>query len=165
MNNELREYVNLLFANPLAGSVGAALLGVVNFMYGTGITLTAILIFAGLVVLDWLSGRAASRKDGTMASEYGINGTYRVAFIMGILFIAYRVDLALDLPYVCFGYFLINFGEPMWRSMTANVYRAGWHVWIPKGVLERVGDEIAHKNARANKRIEELRNYTDKKIN
>ena len=158
--NHVKEYINLLVANPIAGGLGATALGIINFMYGSGITLTAICIFAGMVVLDWISGRAASKRDGSLASEYGINGAYRIAFTMGILFLAYRVDVALNLPYITFGYFIVNFGEPMWRSLTANVHRAGWNVWIPESVLNRVADEIAHKNARANKRLEERKTYS-----
>ncbi len=159
----VKDYLNLLVANPIAGTVGATTLGILNFMYGTGITLTAMGIFTVLLVLDWIAGRAASKRDGSYASEYGINGGYRTAFIVLILFAAYRVDVALGLPYVAFGYLLLNFGLPMWRSMTANVYRAGWDVWIPQAVLNRVADEIEHKAARANKRLSEREQYLNAK--
>lgn len=161
--NYLREYTQLLAAHPAVSAAGSIALSVLNFMYGTGITLTAAGIFGAILALDWLSGRAASKRDGTMASEYGINGAYRSAFMIGILALAYRVDMALGLPYVLFAYFLLNFGLPTWKSMTANVFRAGWEVWIPQAVLLRVADEIEHKTARANKRLAEREQYLNVK--
>lgn len=157
--NIIKEYATLLVASPGAGTAGAVVLGILNFMYGTGITLTAMGIFTIFLVLDWLAGRAASKKDGSFASEYGVNGGYRTAFILIILFAAYRVDVTLGTPYVVFGYLLLNFGLPLWRSMTANVYRAGWEVWIPQSVLNRIADEIEHKTARANKRVAEKNQF------
>lgn len=161
--NYLREYTQLLAAHPAISATGSIALSVINFMYGTGVTLTAAGIFGAILALDWLSGRAASKRDGTMASEYGINGAYRSAFMIGILALAYRVDMALGLPYVLFAYFLLNFGLPTWKSMTANVFRAGWEVWIPQAVLLRVADEIEHKTARANKRLAEREQYLNVK--
>ena len=164
----IKEYISLLYANPLAGTAGAAVLSVFNALYGTGITLTLALIFMGVLVLDLISGRAASKKDGTLASEYGINGGYRAAYILLLLSLAYRADtllvgeLAIDTGYPIypiFYYLIVNFGMPMWRSMTANVYRAGWDIWIPQSVLNRIADEIDHKTARANKRLEEKKKY------
>lgn len=157
-----KQYLHLLIAHPAAGMVGTGLLSVLNFAFGTGITLTAAGVFASVLALDWISGRAAAKKDGTMASEYGINGGYRSAFMVGILALAYRVDVSLGLPYPIFAYFLLNFGLPTWKSMTANVYRAGWERWIPQSVLNRVADEIEHKTARANKRLEERNRYLNK---
>ncbi|KOY80179.1 phage holin family protein [Lysinibacillus macroides] len=159
--NLVKEYSQLLVAHPAVGAVGTVAMMTVNFMFGTGITLTAGLVFLAVLALDWVSGRAASKKDGTMASEYGINGAYRSAFMVGILVLAYRVDIALGLPYIVYAYFLFNFGSPTWKSMTANVYRAGWERWIPGFVLERVADEIEHKTARANKRLVEKNKYLE----
>lgn len=166
-----KEYLSLLVASPTAGALGATLLSIVNFMYGTGITLTVTAIFVAVLVLDWISGRAASKKDGSYASEYGINGAYRTAFILILLSLAYRTDVALIgavnidsiYPvYPIFFYLIVNFGLPMWRSMTANVYRAGWDVWIPQKVLTRIADEIEHKTARAKKRVAEKNQYLGK---
>lgn len=171
---QIKEYVGLLFANPLAGTVGAGVLSVFNVMYGTGITLTLAFMFMGILVLDLISGRAASKKDGSFASEYGINGGYRAAYILLLLSLAYQADkllvgeLSIDTGYPVypiFYYLLVNFGLPMWRSMTANVYRAGWDVWIPQSVLNRIADEIDHKTARANKRVEEKKKYLEDENN
>lgn len=171
INNVFKEHIHMLYAHPTIASIGAVVLSVFNFMYGTGITMAIAAIFIAVLFLDLLSGRAASKKDGSFASEYGINGAYRTAFIVFILAVAYRTDLVLisrlnldelGYPlYPLFYYLITNFGLPMWRSMTANVYRAGWDVWIPKGVLERISDEIEHKTARANKRIQERKKYLD----
>lgn len=85
-----------------------------------------------------------------------------------MLSLAYRTNLALiglvdlDLLYLVspiFFYLVAQFGSPIWRSLTANLYRAGWEVWIPKKVMNRVVDEIEHKTARANKRFEEKNKY------
>lgn len=159
--NLVKEYSQLLFAHPVVGATGTAVIMMVNFMFGTGITRTLGLIFLAVLTLDWLSGRAASRKDGTLASEYGINGAYRSAFMIGIIVLAFRVDVAFGLPYLLYTYFIFNFGLPTWKSMTANVYRAGWERWVPGFVLNRVADEIEHKTARANKRLEEKNKYLE----
>lgn len=159
--NLLKEYSQSLVAHPVVGATGTAVMMMVNFMFGTGITRTAGLIFLAVLTLDWLSGRAASKRDGTMASEYGINGAYRSAFMIGIIVLAFRVDVALGLPYILYAYFIFNFGLPTWKSMTANVYRAGWERWVPGFALERVADEIEHKTARANKRLAEKNRYLD----
>ena len=162
----LKTFAALVAAHPFVGASGTALLGVLQFFYGNGITLTVMALFSTVLLLDWISGRAASKKDGSYASEYGINGGYRTAFILILLSAAYHADNAIgdaagvDLPYPIFFYLIANFGLPMWRSMTANVYRAGWNIWIPERVLNRVADEIEHKTARANKRIEERNQYT-----
>lgn len=155
----LKGCLNLLMAHPAVGAVGASGLAVLNFLYGSGITLTATLIFSAILALDWIAGSRASKKDGSYASEYGIDGAFRTAFILITLAIAYQVDKALELPYVIFFYLVVNFGLHIWKSMTANVARAGWERWIPISVLEFVADEIQHKTARAQKRVKEKTKY------
>ncbi|MGM7637563.1 phage holin family protein [Bacillus sp. Hm123] len=155
----IKEGVTLLTAHPGVGVVGASGLATLNFLYGTGITLTAALIFMAVLALDWIAGLRASKKDGSYASEYGIDGAFRTAFILLTLSLSYRVDLALGLPNVLFFFFIGNFGLHIWKSMTANVVRAGWERWVPIQVLDMVADEIEHKTARAERRKEEKAKY------
>lgn len=160
----LKNYLSLLAAHPVVGGIGATALSVVSLLYGTGATLYAAALFAGVIILDWLAGYRASKIDGSYASEYGIAGGFRTAFMLIVPALAYHTDLLMGLEklHPIFYYVILNFGLHTWKSMTANVYRCGWHVWIPMSVLEYVADEIENKTARANKRIEEKQKYLNK---
>ncbi|MFY0521038.1 phage holin family protein [Lysinibacillus sp. UGB7] len=156
----IKSYLSLLIAHPIAGSLGGGAMAVLNLMYGTGITLTVFFIFAGILALDWIAGYRASKIDGSYASEYGVNGGFRTAFLILITALAYQADKALGTPFpMIYFYILGNFGLHIWKSMTANVVRAGWQIWIPVWALNFVADEIEHKIARANRRIDEKQKY------
>lgn len=47
-------------------SAGAIVMGVLNFMYSNGITLTVTATFVVVLVLDWISGRALQKKMAHM---------------------------------------------------------------------------------------------------
>lgn len=152
----IKEYAVASFAHTGIGSVGAFLMPIFTFMYGTGPSaLLWMLVYTLLIVIDWISGYRASRVDGSYASEYGIEGAYRTAYLLIVPTLAHKADLIIGTPNIIFGFTLLAFGAHIWRSMTANVYRAGWDKWIPIPVLNWVADEIEHKAARAQKRIKE----------
>lgn len=66
-----------------AALVGAVLAPTFEHFYGEDdvvqYTMTALLFF---VVLDWISGIRASKKDYSYSSKYGIDGVFRTFFIV-----------------------------------------------------------------------------------
>lgn len=143
-----------------SGSLGAFLASLINTVYGDHVfVVPAISLYIGIITLDWISGFSASRKDGSYASEYGIDGAFRTLFLLIAPALANLADILLGTPGTVFGFTVLAFGSHIFKSMTANVYRAGWSVWIPVKVLDWVSDEIDHKTARAKKRIQERDKY------
>lgn len=146
--------------HPLSGTIGSLFLTVFTFLYGHG-KVAAIGMFLYVLVIgaDWISGYTASKKDGSYASEYGVQGAYRTTLLLLFPAMANGADQLLGTPNILFGFVVFAFTTHIWKSMTANVYRAGYDKWIPLWVLEWVSDEIEHKTARARKRIEEREKY------
>lgn len=150
MNGELQKVIAAVF--------GSLFVPVFEFMYGEGevvrALMTALLFF---VVMDWISGIRASKKDKSYASKYGIDGVFRTFFIILLPAGGHLLDMAIQLPSVIFG--LLSFGilYHVIQSMTANAVRAGWCDWIPVNILNKVidwvGSEIESKISRAEKRL------------
>lgn len=146
--------------HPIAGAIGSLFISIFTFLYGGGkIAILGMLLYTLIIAADWISGYSAARKDGSYASEYGIEGAYRTTLLLLFPAMANFADQLLNMPNVIFGFVVFSFSAHIWRSMTANVYRAGYDKWIPVWVLERVADEIEHKAARAKKRIQEKEKY------
>lgn len=146
--------------HPVAGFIGSTFVSIFSFIYGSGkVVNIGMFLYVLIIAADWLSGYSASRKDGSYASEYGIDGAYRTGLLLLFPAMANGADQLLDTPNIAFGFVIFAFSSHIWKSMTANVYRAGWNVWIPMWVLEKVSDEIEHKKARAQKRIKEKEKY------
>lgn len=159
----LKTYVVNPFDHPVWGSVGSIFITIFTFLYGNGQVVAIGMSFYLLIIAaDWISGYRASRKDGSYASEYGIEGAYRTSLLLLFPAIANFADQLLNMPNVIFGFVVFSFSAHIWRSMTANVYRAGYDSWIPIWVLEKIADEIEHKSARARKRIEEKEKYLER---
>ena len=77
----IKEYV--AFAHTGIGSVGAFFMLIFTFIYVKGPTaLLWMLVYCLLIATDWLSGYRASRIDRRYASEYGIEGAYRTAYLL-----------------------------------------------------------------------------------
>lgn len=161
--DQLKNYLALLTGHPIAGTIGAMVTAIFSYLYGgTEFAIGAILIYAGAIALDWIAGYRASKRDGSYASEYGIDGGFRTAFLLIVPALAHRADVMMNLPNVIFAFVLFSFGLHIWKSMTANVVRCGWDVWIPIWALDYVADEIEHKIARSQKRIDEKQKYLKK---
>lgn len=156
----IKDYAYEPFSHPVIGFVGAMFLAAFTLLYGNGLVATVgMSLYLGVITLDWISGYRASKKDGSYASEYGIDGGFRTTFLLIVPALAHWVDVLTGTPNVVMGFTLLSFGFHVWKSMTANVYRAGWDRWIPVYVLNIVADEIEHKVARARKRIAEKEKY------
>lgn len=137
-----------------ASSVGAVLVPVFNFFYGEAdavVTVMAALLF--FVVMDWLSGIRAAKKDNTYSSRYGIDGVFRTFFIMLLPAGGHLLDGVFGLPGAIFGALAIGTLYHVLQSMTANAIRAGWGDWVPLSILEYilkwVGSELDKKVKRA----------------
>ncbi|MFJ7934823.1 phage holin family protein [Sporosarcina sp. NPDC096371] len=72
-------------------------------------------LYTGVIVLDWISGYRASKKDGSYASEYGIDGGFRTIFLFIVPALAHGVDLLMSTPNVVFGFALLSFGFHVWK--------------------------------------------------
>lgn len=120
----------------VASTIGAVLLPVFEYLYGSGDTVVALmaaLLF--FVAMDWISGIRAARKDNTYASKYGIDGGFRTFFMLLLPAGGHLLDVVLSLPGIVFGIFAFGLLYHVLQSMTANCIRAGWGDWIPIPVL------------------------------
>ncbi|MCY9708223.1 phage holin family protein [Paenibacillus alvei] len=137
---------------------GAIITPAFNFLYGSGETSMAML--AALVfflVMDWVTGIRAAKKDNTYASSYGIDGIFRSFFILLLPAGGNLLDKAFQLPGVLFGALCIGVLYHILQSMTANAIRAGWGNWFPEKILDWISNwvksELEKKTERAASRM------------
>ncbi|WP_438497190.1 phage holin family protein [Paenibacillus sp. IHBB 3054] len=137
-----------------ASTIGAVLVPVFDFMYGEAdavVTIMAALLF--FVVMDWLSGIRAAKKDNTYASKYGIDGIFRTFFMLLLPAGGHLLDMVFGLPGAIFGALAIGTLYHVLQSMTANAIRAGWGDWLPLSVMDWIikwaGSELDKKIKRA----------------
>ncbi len=112
--------------------------------------MSAILLF---VVLDWLTGTRAAKKDLSYASKYGLDGLFRTFFILLLPAGGHMLDNVFGLSGVVFGLLSIGILYHIAQSMTANAIRAGWGDFFPQWILQPllnwVRSELEQKIARA----------------
>lgn len=145
----------------IAAFFGSVLVPSFEFLYGEGevvrAMMTALLFF---IVLDWISGIRAAKKDHSYTSEYGIDGVFRTFFIILLPAGGHLLDKALGAPSIIFGLLVTGILYHVIQSMTANAIRAGWGSHFPEWLLTKltdwVRDEIEAKIARAERRREEI---------
>lgn len=141
----------------MASIVGAVFAPIFEFLYGEGevvmYTMTALFFF---LVMDWISGTRASKKDKTYGSEYGIDGLFRSFFLLLLPAGGHLLDKIFGAPGIVFGLLAAGLLYHIIQSMTANSIRAGWGKWVPDWILtqltEWVKSEIEAKMARATER-------------
>ncbi|WP_419877977.1 phage holin family protein [Brevibacillus centrosporus] len=135
-------------ANAIAASIGLVLTPLLRYLYGPDRfdILTVMLLF---IATDWGTGIAASKKDETYSSEYGLKRIPRTLFIIAFPAFANLLDRVMGTP--GFLFYGVTFGliYHTWNSMTANAHRAGWYV--PKSVIDFVSSEIKAKADRSMK--------------
>ncbi|MEF3313340.1 phage holin family protein [Paenibacillus sp. GYB004] len=136
---------------------GGVLLPVFEFLYGGGTAVISTMVaLAFFILLDWMSGSSAARKDKTYASKYGIDGVFRTFFMVLLPAGGHLLDKTIGLPGILFGIFALGLLYHTLKSMTANAIRAGWAEWLPISILEKViewvGSEMDSKVNRALKR-------------
>lgn len=133
-------------ANGLAATIGALFSTIFQYFYGINrLDILTVLFFA--ICLDWGTGIAASKKDETYSSEYGLSRIPRTLFLLALPAFANLLDKVIGTP--GFLFYGVSFGllYHTWNSMTANAHRAGWP--MPKSIEKMVGSEIKAKAERA----------------
>ncbi|WP_058301687.1 phage holin family protein [Gorillibacterium timonense] len=144
-------------AQLISSSVGAVVLPVLTYFYGSGdavvASMVALLFF---ICMDWLSGIRAAKKDNTYASKYGIDGVFRTFFLLLLPAGGHLLDAVMRSPGVIYGMMVAGLLYHIIQSMTANAVRAGWADWMPVAVLDWilkwVGSELEKKMQRAESR-------------
>lgn len=119
-----------------AVALGAGLAPIFEYLYGSGEAVTGImaaLLF--FVIMDWISGVQAAKRDNSYGSRYGLDGVIRTFFILLLPAGGHLLDVVLSLPGVIFGALAFGTLYHILQSMTANSIRAGWGNWIPLPVL------------------------------
>lgn len=110
-----------------------------------------------MIGLDWLSGTEAAKKDGIDTSSYSLEGWKRTAFLIVLPLVARLVDIVIGTGLLVMGVVLGGMLRGVTRSVLANIKRAGWGKWMPDGWIEWIQSELNHKDARAMKRMEEIK--------
>lgn len=147
--------------NFLATTTGVILIPVFEYLYGSDeivrSIMSALVIF---IVLDWISGVRASKKDYTYASKYGIDGVFRSFFILLLPSGGHLLDQIIGFPSIVFGALSLGILYHVLQSMTANSIRAGWGSHVPEWLLSKlvswVKIELETKIKRSEKRKEEM---------
>jgi phage-related holin len=144
----------------VASAVGAVAVPVFEFLYGETDAVSAVmaaLVF--FIVMDWLSGVRAAKKDNTYASKYGIDGIFRSFFMLLLPAGGHLLDGVFGFSGAIFGALAVGTLYHVLQSMTANSIRAGWGDWLPLSVmdvvLKWVGSELDKKIKRAASRKED----------
>lgn len=151
-------------SNLVATFVTIIALPFIDYMYGGHVmTVPLISIFTTLILLDWLSGVAASHKQGTYSSKYGLNGAIRTVFLYGMLALGHQIDAAFTSePWIFIvAWVLITF--PTAQSVAANAVILGWESHIRVDFIQKIltvlekwaQSEIEYKMARSKNRLEE----------
>jgi len=135
------------FASAVSGTIGSTL----QVIYGSA-NLIWMGIYVSMIVMDWISGTVAAKKDKSYGSQYGIEGIFRTVFLLLFPAVANQLDKALGTQSFLFFTVIGGLIYHTWQSIMANTARAGWEKWIPQRLLESVASEIELKNQRSRER-------------
>lgn len=129
-------------------AIGATIAPIMEKIYGKDHTMVILLLLT-VIVHDWIMGIAASIKDRTYSSEYGIKGIFRTIYICFYPAFGNFIDYVLGTP--GFLFYAITFGliYHYWKSGVANATRAGLDKWIPDSIIRLVESEIQAKTIRS----------------
>ena len=147
--------------NIIVSLSGAFFVPMFEFMYGEGEIvqglMTALLFF---VMMDWISGVRAAKKDNSYASKYGIDGIFRTFFVLLLPAGGHFLDNIFGTQGIAFGLLGAGVLYHVIQSMTANAIRAGWGDYFPEWLLtkmtEWVKQELESKLARSEERKHKL---------
>ncbi|MFO1441737.1 phage holin family protein [Bacillus sp. Bva_UNVM-123] len=134
----------LIFSDKFAASlIGAFFIPLFEFMFGTGevvmYTLTALIFF---IIMDWISGVRADKKDKTYASKSGIDGIFRTFFIILLPAGGHFLNMIFNASGILFGFLAFGVLYHIIQSMTANSIRAGWGAWVPDWILNKLTEWV-----------------------
>jgi phage-related holin len=121
--------------------------------YGGPWNLLCMLALILATIFDWVSGIHASKKDGSYASAYGLQGLTRSLVVIALPAFASILDRIFLLPNILFFMFWGGILVHTLTSFTANSVRAGWDRWIPNWAIEAVKSEINAKINRSKERL------------
>lgn len=147
-----------LLQHPILATLTA--IGMLIFQYGFGsskVVLITFILFVILLVMDWLSGTSAAKKDGIDASRYGIDGAKNLAIVVTLPVIGRLIDIMMGTEVIVMGVIVGVLARSVARSVIANVKRAGWNIHIPDTILKWVEDELLQKDARAVERLKNIK--------
>lgn len=152
----------VISANPFVAAIVGTFLYIFGLLYGRGPVIQAgMTVLCFLVVIDWITGTSAAKKDNIDTSSYGIEGMRRTVVLMMVPAAAHFLDLFLLTQGFATFFTIAALARNILRSIVANLHRTGWSRWIPTELLETLVDwvssEIEHKEARAQRRRDELR--------
>ncbi|MBH0331090.1 holin [Brevibacillus brevis] len=133
-------------ANAWATTAGAVMTPAFHYLYGTNRQDILIVLFF-MIVLDWITGISAAKKDQSYSSEYGLSRIPRSLFLLALPAVANMLDRVMSTPGFLFHGVTFGLLYHTWNSLTANAHRAGWP--IPKSIVNLVGSEIKAKAERA----------------
>ncbi|WP_409175828.1 holin family protein [Brevibacillus fortis] len=136
-------------ANAWATTAGAIVSPAFHYLYGTNRQDILIVLFF-MIVLDWITGISAAKKDQSYSSDYGLSRIPRTLFLMSLPAVANLLDRVMGTP--GFLFYGVTFGliYHTWTSLTANAHRAGWP--MPKSIERLVSAEIKAKAERAKRK-------------
>ncbi|OXB94718.1 phage holin family protein [Parageobacillus galactosidasius] len=127
---------------------GAAVAPMMEKIYGKDHTAVVLLLIL-IIIHDWIMGVAASIKDRTYSSEYGIKGIFRTIYICLYPALGNFIDYVLGTPGFLFHAITFGLIYHYWKSGVANAARAGLDKWIPESIIRLVESEIQAKAMRA----------------
>jgi phage-related holin len=135
-------------------TAGTVIVPVFEFFYGVGeVVFTSMIALIVFIILDWISGISAARKDNSYGSSYGIDGIGRTLFMLLLPAGGHMLDEVFNMPAIIFGTLTAGLLYHVMQSMIANALRAGWATWLPINVLKTllswVGSEMDKKSQRA----------------
>lgn len=147
--------------NPIVSTLYTIGLAILGILYGEGeIVKAGITVILLQIVIDWIVGTSAAKKDNIDTSQYGIEGIKRSIVILMIPAIAHFLDTFLYTHGLAVYFAMAALMRSITKSIIANLYRTGWTAWIPISLLDAlvnwVQDEIVQKETRANNRREEI---------
>lgn len=148
---------------------GAIFVPVFEFMYGGGDVVKYLMIaLVFFLLMDWITGIRASKKDTTYASKYGIDGIFRTFFILLLPAGGHFLDMFFGTKGLIFGVLGTGVLYHIIQSMTANAIRAGWGTWFPEWLLTAitnwVKEELESKINRAEMRKNSNQQGEDKNV-
>jgi toxin secretion/phage lysis holin len=119
-----------------AMGIGAAVGAVFNFIFG-GLDQTLSALFV-LVTLDFVTGWAASGKEGTLRSEKGRNGIKHKVFMFMAVAFCNVIDRGMGLPQTLRSMAVCAYSANEALSILENVYRMGYGQYIPTFLQSKI---------------------------
>ena len=150
--------VKQIAEHPFLSACGAIFMLIFNHGFGaTQAVFITYVLFAVLIVLDWLSGTSAAKKDKIDTSQYSYDGWKKSMFLLAVPAVARLIDLIIGTNVVVMGIVTAAMARGVARSVLANIKRAGWISYFPDWLIKWIQSELDSKDARAEQRLNEIK--------